>query len=266
MQRRAVSLPILLALAVLSTSLAAHAQTSAHGHWVVDPKGVATPGFIFDTPPSDFNPLTAADTELQDWGLPPRPDTNGAAALDHWTRMVTSTRVTPQLTFTNVVHGPGRNGRIAEPDKNAIAWTFDNWSGYAITQQPGTFYSKNATWVQAYWTVPSVSPPPGYSCSSATYHSSQWVGFDGFTSNSQDVLQAGTETPCGNSDYVWYEWYPYNETRVSDPTTAPGDYMFIQVAYYTVGVPGIAYLYNETTNQNSAVGFRPKPGVTLTGE
>jgi len=44
---------LLLVVVVLSTSPAALAQTSAHGHWITDPKNVATPGFVFDVPPSD---------------------------------------------------------------------------------------------------------------------------------------------------------------------------------------------------------------------
>jgi hypothetical protein len=261
LQRFVVSL--LLAVLVLSTLPAALAQTSAHGHWFTDPKNVATPGFVYDVPPSDFNPLTASDLELQDWGFPPRPDVSKTADYDRWTRMVTAKRAVPQLIFTNIYHGPARNARIGGAIENAIASTSENWSGYAITQKPGTFYSKNDTYVEADWTVPSVSPPPGFSCSSATYTSAQWVGFDGW--DSSDVLQAGTEANCGNSDYVWYEWYPYAQTKVSSPTAGSGNSMFIQVWYTTTGAPGNAYFWNKTTNVVSAVAFYPKPGTTLSG-
>jgi len=152
---------LLLVVVVLSTSPAALAQTSAHGHWITDPKNVATPGFVFDVPPSDFNPLAASDADLRAWGFPPRPDASKYEAYDLWTRMVTAKRVTPQLIFTNIYHGPARNVRVGMVRANTTAAQSDNWSGYAITQEPGTFYSKNSTYVMAKWTIPSVSPPSG---------------------------------------------------------------------------------------------------------
>ena len=177
--------------------------------------------------------------------------------------MVTARREVPILVPTNIYHGIARNTRRTGDDRNSIATTSENWSGYVITQVPGTFYSKNNTYVEADWTVPSVSPPPGYSCGSATYASSQWVGFVGY--GSADVMQAGTETDCGNSDYFWYEWFPYAETKVSSPKASAGNSMFVQVWYTTSGAPGNAYFWNKTTNVVSAVAFYPKPGTKLSG-
>ena len=44
------------------------AQTSAYGHWANDPKNIATPGFVYDVPPTGFDPLAAPDAELERWG------------------------------------------------------------------------------------------------------------------------------------------------------------------------------------------------------
>ena len=255
---------LLLAVVVLSTSPAALAQTSAHGHWVTDPKNVATPGFVFDVPPSDFNPLVASDADLRAWGFPPRPDSSKQEGYDLWTRMVTAKRVTPQLIFTNIYHGPARNVKAGVARTNTTAALSDNWSGYAITQEPGTFYSKNSTYVMAKWTIPSVSPPSGSSCSSATFDSAQWVGFDGW-GGSSDVLQGGVEANCGNSDYAWYEWFPYAQTILSSPAVGAGDYVYAETIYDTATPHGNFYIWNETTGVATAVLFNPPSGVTLSG-
>ncbi len=256
-------IPFLLLTGALLTSPTALAQNSAHGHWVTDPRNIATPGFVYDVPPSNFNSLTASDAELQEWGFPPRPGAGMAADYNRWTRMVTATRVIPQLVPTDISLGPARQVKTGGAVGSAIAATSENWSGYAITQKPGTFYSVNDSYVFGEWTVPSVSPPPGFSCGSAHFYAAEWVGFDGYGSN--DVMQAGTETNCGNSDYAWYEWYPYLQTKISSPTVSPGNFIEVEVWYTTSSPHGNFWLWNETTGAVAGLGFSAPSGTTLSG-
>lgn len=256
--RNAITPVAALAICLASAS----AQTSLHGHWVYDPNNIATPGFVYDQPPAGFNPLTASDPELEQWGFPPRPSTSDAKNYAKWRRLVTSTRITPELTFTNIYHGPARNAKLGSTISNVSTATSQNWSGYVVTEVNGTFSGNNPV-NNGNWTVPAVAPVSPATCSSATYASSQWVGFDGWSSN--DVLQAGTEADCGNSDYFWYEWYPNAETRLSLPVTA-GDYVTAWV-YYCGGcsTKGTAVLENEVTLQTTSIGFNPPIGANYQG-
>jgi hypothetical protein len=75
-----------------------------------------------------------------------------------------------------------------------------NWSGYAAT---GTDFSA----ISASWVVPTALCDP---TAAGTAEQFQWVGIDGFSS--QTVEQAGTAVSCyqGVADYgVWYEMYGY---------------------------------------------------------
>ena len=73
MSRILVTPLLLVAATVFFASPVSFAQNSAHGHWVYDPKNIATPGFVYDIPPAGFDPVTASDNELKQWGFPPRP-------------------------------------------------------------------------------------------------------------------------------------------------------------------------------------------------
>jgi len=92
----------------------------------------------------------------------------------------------------------------------------------------------------------------GSSCSTATYDSAQWVGFDGW-GGSGDVLQGGVEANCGNSDYAWYEWFLTPKTILSSPTVAAGDFVYAETIYDTATPHGNFYIWNETTGVATAV-------------
>jgi hypothetical protein len=248
-------------IVMVSASPIAFAQGSAHGHWVNDPNNIATPGFVYDTPPAGFDPQMASDAELEQWGFPPRPSNSDPKAYARWKKMASATRVTPQFTFTKIYSGSARNMKLGSVINNATAATSDNWSGYVITEPSGTF-AQDLSDVQGQWTVPAVAPAPGLSCSSATYESLQWVGFDGW--GSADVLQAGTAANCGNSDYAFYEWYPYAETKVS-LSVIPGDSIQADVWYTTSSPYGHAQLLNDITDQTETFGFNPPSGTTYVG-
>ena len=74
-------------------------------------------------------------------------------------------------------------------DNGIVSTTSSNWSGYAVTGANGTF-GKNNKFHFSEWVVPVAQQAVGV-CNGFWDYSSQWDGFDGFSSG--DVLQAGTE-------------------------------------------------------------------------
>ena len=84
-----------------------------------------------------------------------------------------------------------------------------NWSGYVATG--ATFTS-----VTGSWTVPVAT------CSSSSaFYSSDWVGIDGYTSES--VEQDGTDSDCDGTTpvyYAWYEMYPAGSVQLPYPVAA----------------------------------------------
>src|ERR1700683_816165 len=112
------------------------------------------------------------------------------------------------------------------------------WAGYAVT---GTDFTQ----VQGSWIVTAVD------CTKTpTSDSSEWVGIDGWTSNT--VEQIGTDADCNGKTpfyYVWYEFYPLNTIVISDVSIAPGDKFSGSVTYegeneYTVSIT------NDTSGQS----------------
>ncbi len=119
-----------------------------------------------------------------------------------------------------------------------------NWSGYAVTGQ--TF-----TAVTGAWTVPTVS------CSSHTAYSAQWIGIDGYGSDT--VEQDGTEANCF-SDHASYDaWYEmYGDTAVYggnevelDEVVEPGDSMTASVSVsageWTLAISDVTQGWNYST-------------------
>jgi len=111
------------------------------------------------------------------------------------------------------------------------------WAGYAVT---GTGFTQ----VQGSWIVRAVD------CTKTpNSDSSEWVGIDGWTSNT--VEQTGTDADCNGKNpyyYVWYEFYPLNTVVISRLSIAPGDKFSASVTYdgdneYTVTIT------NDTTGQ-----------------
>jgi hypothetical protein len=86
-----------------------------------------------------------------------------------------------------------------------------NWSGYAVTASNGS-----VTFVSGSWTVPTVS-------GTGTAYSSNWVGIDGFSSNTVEQLGTEQDVVNGTPEYsAWYEMYPAYPVTISG-TVKPGD-------------------------------------------
>lgn len=218
-------------------------------------------------PPSGFNPLTASDSELANYGFPPRPDQSiSANAYATWERAMKASkeRVFPVLELTNHFNGPN----VALSKGTNGTSTSSNWSAYVDTTSAGGYGSTSFYWVAGDFVIPVATQAYG-ACTGGWDYSSSWVGIDGWGSG--DVLQAGTESDAycsggSKSSYysAWYEWYPFGSVRISSLPVAPGDDMFVEV-WSTSSTQGYAYLVNYNTNQSVVIGFSAPSGTHLIG-
>jgi hypothetical protein len=105
------------------------------------------------------------------------------------------------------------------PTKNADVSSL-NWSGYAVV-------TSGITAVSTHYIVPTVkNVPAGFS--------STWAGIGGY--NTQDLIQAGTESDTASTPYAWYEMLPASETPITSGcvgdnacTVRPGDDMTVTI-------------------------------------
>ncbi len=116
-----------------------------------------------------------------------------------------------------------------------------NWSGYVGTA-PTPFTSVSATWV-----VPSVSAasPPAFS--------SIWAGIGGFFTNSNKLVQAGTEQDVlsgGSTNYfAWYEVFPKAPVNVG--AVSPGDSITVTLTQNSGNPPTWNILITKTPSGGS---------------
>ena len=256
-----VLLPALLVGSLADRGILAQTQTEASAALETEIPGVAA----FTRPPASFNPLTATDAELDRYGFPPRPSRDlGADVLARWERRVMSqTRIVPQLKQTNTFHAPVRSIKQIKASGGTIEANSENWSGYAIVD-PSNPFAKPGSQVEAQYIVPK--PVSGCESGSETYSSANWVGIDGAFSN--DVLQAGTETDldcaAGASYYAWIEWYPNSEIRVTNLAVSPGDLMSVS-AFIAADASKHLSIENLTTRKSVSLAMTPPRGTELVG-
>jgi hypothetical protein len=174
--------------------------------------------------------------------------------------------ITPQFEhIEHISHGPahrsrGRAKKAAHDIPGIANATSSNWSG-AVRFSPAR---KPYRFVGGQWTVPSPNTK-----TDGSYYASEWVGIDGWNSN--DVLQAGTETQItkiwfitARQVYTWWEWFPAGEVRISNLPVAAGDLMYCLICADTTRHATVSF-----SNQSEGVGTRfditPPSGTTLSG-
>jgi hypothetical protein len=237
------------------------------------PESLTAKGFKirgFGPLPEGFDPATASARQLTAYRLPRRPDAETEPELrDLWERAVSRTKlwITPEFEHReHITHGParsrrGRSTKNADLEAPIVAnATSTNWSG-AMTFSPA---GKPYRFVGGQWTVPSPNAP-----GVGTFYASEWVGIDGWNSN--DVLQAGTETEVtdfviftARQVYTWWEWFPAGEVRIGNLPVEPGDVMYCLICADSTTHATVSF-----SNQSQGVGTRfditPPAGTTLTG-
>jgi Peptidase A4 family len=222
--------------------------------------------------PPWFDPLTASDEDLAAFGLPPRPDAQGAPEIyKSWQRAMTASKraVVPEFQRTDIFHGPAQMTRV----ENSTA-TSNNWSAVIVESGASKYGNTSFRIIQAEYVVPVASQAFG-ACTGSADHSSSWVGIDGaYGSGLNDLFQAGTEADAScvggaksQSYYAWWEWVPDNPNvavRIGTLPVSAGDDIFIQI-WNTSATHGYVYIVNETTNEYVSLSVPAPSGTKLIG-
>jgi hypothetical protein len=236
----------LLALATLMVgSLAVNGQNYSSSVSLPNVSTITT----YNGAPEGFDPVSAADSQLEDYGFPRRPDPGDVKAYANWVQAVSTTRITPQLSVNpNVVHRANQRAGAATAASNSNTVKTDslNWSGYSLTAAGAPFRE-----VVGLWVVPSINNQ----FRSFTGYESEWVGIDG-NCNCNDLIQDGTEqdwTGGKPSYYAWIEFIPQPEVKINNFPVTPGDVIY---AYSSVGknkngvTTGFYFIANYNTRKS----------------
>jgi hypothetical protein len=217
---------------------------------------------VFASVPEGFEPDTATDQELRDYGYPPRPDAGETTALAAWQRAVHTTRVPTDLVERpGVFHGPVQHSALQQPTPTVEYGTDGNWSGVILDAKNAGFDAIVGTWA-----VPNVASQVK---GTANAYSSMWVGLDGY--GIKDLIQDGTESDWVNGKPLydaWVEVLPSAEVVVKGLPVTPGDAIYASTQYAVVDGTAYAYFYmsNANTNQNVSVRIAFPTNLTFTGQ
>lgn len=219
--------------------------------------------------PERFDPMKATARQLAAYRLPRRPDAKTEPRLRTlWDRVMSRTQlwIAPEFEHhEHIKHGPARgSGRRALTARRGSPGvsnaTSNNWSGAADFSPAGKPYG----FVGGQWTVPSPNTR-----SDGAYYASEWVGIDGWNSN--DVLQAGTETQItkilfitAEQVYTWWEWFPAGEVKINNLPVSAGDVMYCLICADTTS-HAIVYFSNQSEGVGTRFEITPPRGTTLTG-
>jgi hypothetical protein len=215
-----------------------------------------------DAVPEGFDPVSASDAQLDEFGFPPRPDTNDPS-YSRWVRAVSFARVPGQYINTGRYHRANQSkGPIASNSADNITLEGStNWSGYALTG------GSTLTKVEGVWIVPSVNNQYGIG---GNGYMSEWVGIDGDCS-CDDLIQDGTEQDWigGAPHYdAWIEFIPESELEISSFPVAPGD--VIQMYSWETKVGGVVkgnyYYANINTQKAGSATLTIPPHTSFSGK
>jgi len=244
------------AAVLLALAGTVHAQTAPGRVSTMLPSGEEAT--VFTSVPDGFEPNTATDEELLEYGFPSRPDPSNAAAYALWQKAVHTTRIATELVEKpGVYHLPAQELKL---NPNATS-TSGNWSGIAIEGTNADFTS-----IVGYWAVPNVA---SQTSGTPNAYSSTWVGLDGF--DSKDLIQDGTESDWvgGKAIYdAWVEVLPASEVVMSSLPVAPGDAIYAATEYRVVSGKAYAYFYmtNFNTNKNASAVIAFPTAYKFTGQ
>ncbi len=186
-------------------------------------------------PPLGFDPLTATDQELAEYGFPARP--TDATGLAIWQKAMSHAKiyVKPEQYPTTTVYGLVRTSQSI------------NWAGYIVnsSDNPNNGYTPSYTRTIGEWyQVPSTN----------TGMLAFWTGIGGGPGSSY-IVQAGATSNLPTSPYYefWVEDYPYGAIKEAQPPVNSGDQVYVDVTYG--GSTSTAFLLDETTVTYTTVTF-----------
>jgi len=243
---------------LLALAGAAQAQSTPDQIPIHLPSGLEA--IVYASVPEGFEPTTATDEQLEEYGFPRRPDASNAEMLALWTRVVHTKRVT-----TDLVEQPGRYHRPVQDKttqltKGNVTGTSGNWSAVELKKTNADF-----TTVVGYFAVPSVA---SQTAGTANAYSSIWVGLDG--DGTSDLIQDGTESDWigGKAVYdAWVEVLPAAETVLTGLKVAAGDAIFTITQYVVTGGKAVAQftVADLNTNKNVSTSIAFPANLKFTG-
>lgn len=201
-------------------------------------------------PPKGFEPINASDEMLARYGFPERPDEGDTDEYNYWCELMSNYASTPELDYSveiipvSSIEDPD-GGDIESLSSSSTEYSY-NWSGYVAY----TDNSERFTEIQMDYTQPTV-----VSNSTGTSRNAYWVGFGGY--NSGNLVQAGTETKNGSSQYAWYEYLSETGDTVSEIvlnglSVSAGDSIHLLVTYQRANNIFGYYIANNTTGVSAS--------------
>jgi hypothetical protein len=207
---------------------------------------------------ADFDPLTAPQEELKQYGIPRRPD---PAISPHGHRLwVEMFRKKPQYVAARWVEDP-KLKRIKRPAelKKVAAATYNEpyWSGAGYLNPPSGVFTS----VGAAWDVPAAS------AQNSGFGLLSWVGIDGWGTNA--VCQIGTWHEFDDAGKLtvkaWWEWFPDPSRTTTDLDIAPGDAIGATVTGHSANSATLT-IANMSKNKHTSIDLTPPAGNTFQGQ
>jgi hypothetical protein len=232
----------------------------------------------FTTPPKGFDPLTATNQELWQYGLPEPPDqTADPKGYAGWQRAMLALRFhATDVHMSNFSHRPAEITSKSEAVSNGPSTsTSPNWSGMVSTNTNKVWNDKTSfDKVESVWNVPAAQPPFNAPNSDGPIWSvSNWNGIDGFGTDT--LVQGGTnsiyQSAVGSTYVGWVEWWPSYAEIVIDCSKSTACPVYPGDDFYTItyGAAGTVeqYVYDEdlTTGWYGTFGMTFKSGVGVLG-
>ena len=204
----------------------------------------------FASVPQRFEPNTATDQELFEYGYPARPDPSDAAAQALWQKAVHLPRVSAGLVENaGKIHQAAQSVQLSPNTSSTSTSTSTNslnWSAVAIDSKTAYF-----TNIIGFWAVPNVaSQVAGLD----NGYSSMWIGLDGL--NLGDLIAIGTESDWVGGVakyYAWVEVLPGAEVIQTGLPINPGDGIYAATQYKVVSGKASAYFFMSNFNTGKSV-------------
>jgi len=236
----------------------------------------------FNSPPANFNPVTASDEQLATYGFPPRPDqATDPSGLAKWNKAMSTParRWNGELRPRQFQNQPMMEAKVPSgvqltPSVSHVASTGEsyNWSAIVNTNT----LKKYSTTASFYYVFSEFNVPVaqqafngsgGNVCDGYWDIASIWNGIDGF--NNGDVLQGGVDSAyyCNGTTkepfyQTWIEWYPAGS--VAEYAVNPGDDIFLET-WNTSSTQGYVWIEDLTKQISATYGLTAPSGTLLVG-
>ena len=178
-------------------------------------------------PPEGFDPLSATPDELEQFGLPPRPDPRRyEAAFGVWQRMMsppleivpaTFPVLTAKFDYRISVEALALKVAVSDQLESSANWS----GGYITANHTGPFLM-----VFGSWTIPTPDQPAG--APDGDYRCATWIGLDGLRRYSDSLPQLGTTQRVVVASGVatrtveaWWQWWIRGANYPPVPFPAP---------------------------------------------